>query len=132
MAKKEYSTGETFLFLWGMIFLFLVIFMGFDGVSSAILATISISFLFLLLFIEEIQAWRARKKRYVYRRREGIPTEVRQKVWHRDGGECQRCGSTEMIEYDHIIPVSKGGSNTENNIELLCKTCNRQKSARIE
>ncbi|MCD6311840.1 MAG: HNH endonuclease, partial [Elusimicrobia bacterium] len=30
------------------------------------------------------------------------------------------------------IPVSKGGSNTVRNIELLCESCNRKKNARIE
>jgi len=38
----------------------------------------------------------------------------------------------EKLEYDHIIPVSKGGSNTERNIQLLCEKCNRQKSATIQ
>ena len=48
------------------------------------------------------------------------------------GGQCCFCGSTEKLEFDHIIPVSKGGSNTANNIELLCRKCNRSKHARIE
>ncbi|MBF0103144.1 MAG: HNH endonuclease, partial [Desulfobacterales bacterium] len=42
-----------------------------------------------------------------------------------------RCGSRENLEYDHIIPVSKGGSNTARNIELLCEKCNREKSDKI-
>lgn len=102
---------------------------GLSGVISFILATF-ITFLFLLGY--SIREEQAQKKRYISRRREGIPSEVRRKVWHRDGGACQRCGSTEGLEFDHIVPVSRGGSNTEKNIELLCKTCNRQKSARIE
>jgi hypothetical protein len=61
-----------------------------------------------------------------------IPSEVRIRVWNRDGGKCKRCGAKEDLEFDHIIPVSKGGSNTENNIELLCKKCNRGKSNRIK
>ncbi len=60
-----------------------------------------------------------------------IPSEVRTKVFYRDGGKCKRCGAEEDLEFDHIIPVAKGGSNTENNIELLCKSCNRSKSDRI-
>ena len=65
-------------------------------------------------------------------RRERIPEHVRIAVWRRDGGECVRCGSRENLEYDHIIPVSKGGSNTTRNIELLCERCNRGKRDRIE
>lgn len=61
-----------------------------------------------------------------------IPSIIRTTVWLRDGGKCKNCGSQEELEFDHIIPVSKGGNNTENNIEILCKKCNRSKSAKIE
>ena len=64
-------------------------------------------------------------------RRERIPAEVRFLVWERDGGRCARCGSTEDLEFDHIIPVSKGGSSTEKNVQLLCAKCNREKRDRI-
>ena len=61
-----------------------------------------------------------------------IPSEVRVKVWLRDGGKCKRCGAEDDLEFDHIVPVAKGGSNTENNVELLCRSCNSKKSDRIE
>jgi Holliday junction DNA helicase RuvB len=64
--------------------------------------------------------------------RENIPSEVRRDVWRRDGGKCVKCGSRENLEYDHIIPVSMGGSNTARNIELLCENCNRSKGVSIE
>ncbi len=64
--------------------------------------------------------------------REPIPEAVRIAVWNRDGGRCVKCGSKERLEYDHIIPVSKGGSSTTRNIELLCETCNRSKSDKIQ
>lgn len=60
-----------------------------------------------------------------------IPPSVKLAVWQRDQGKCVQCGSNEKLEYDHIIPVSKGGSSTERNIQLLCEKCNREKSARI-
>lgn len=60
-----------------------------------------------------------------------ISSEVKQIVWNRDGGRCVCCNSTTELEFDHIIPVSKGGSNFENNIQLLCRNCNRTKSAKI-
>ncbi|MFB6271973.1 MAG: HNH endonuclease [Salinibacter sp.] len=66
------------------------------------------------------------------RRRGHIPSHVRRAVWQRDGGRCVRCGSTENIEFDHIVPVSKGGSSTTQNVELLCQRCNRSKSDKIE
>lgn len=61
-----------------------------------------------------------------------ISEEVRIAVWRRDQGKCARCGRRENLEYDHIVPVSKGGGNTARNIELLCQNCNRSKSNRIE
>jgi hypothetical protein len=65
------------------------------------------------------------------RRRQAIPEQVRHAVWRRDEGRCVECGSKEKLEYDHIIPWSKGGSDTERNLQLLCETCNRQKGASI-
>jgi 5-methylcytosine-specific restriction endonuclease McrA len=65
------------------------------------------------------------------RERQPIPDDVRTFVWQRDGGRCAKCGSQENLEYDHIIPVSKGGSNTARNIQLLCEKCNRSKGANI-
>ena len=60
-----------------------------------------------------------------------ISQSVKDKVWNRDGGQCVECGSNENLEFDHIIPHSKGGANTYRNIQLLCESCNRSKSAKI-
>lgn len=64
-------------------------------------------------------------------RREKIREDVRIFVWRRDEGRCVQCGSQENLEFDHVIPISKGGNNTARNIQLLCETCNRRKSDRI-
>ena len=63
--------------------------------------------------------------------REPIPDSVRLFVWQRDRGQCVKCGGREKLEFDHIIPVVSGGSNTERNIQLLCEGCNRSKGASI-
>jgi len=63
--------------------------------------------------------------------RERIPQDVMDAVWRRDEGKCVKCGSKENLEFDHIIPVSKGGANTYRNIQLLCEKCNREKSNKI-
>jgi hypothetical protein len=60
-----------------------------------------------------------------------IPQQVKNLVWKRDGGKCRECGNIERLEFDHIIPFSKGGSNTYRNIQLLCETCNRKKNNKI-
>jgi HNH endonuclease len=64
-------------------------------------------------------------------RREQIPESVRMFVWQRDQGKCVKCNSSEKLEFDHIIPVIKGGANTERNIQLLCENCNRSKGKDI-
>ncbi|MGD0879240.1 MAG: HNH endonuclease [Anaerolineales bacterium] len=60
-----------------------------------------------------------------------IPEDVKLYVWKRDQGRCVKCGSQINLEYDHIIPVDKGGSNTARNIQLLCEACNRRKGDKI-
>ena len=65
------------------------------------------------------------------RRREIIPEDVRIFVWRRDEGRCVQCGSNERLEFDHVIPLSRGGSSTERNLQLLCEFCNRSKSDKI-
>lgn len=60
-----------------------------------------------------------------------IPDDVQILVWNRDGGKCVKCGSQEFLEFDHIIPFSKGGSNSARNIQLLCQKCNRTKLDKI-
>jgi hypothetical protein len=60
-----------------------------------------------------------------------ISQQVKDLVWNRDNGKCSVCGSNEKLEFDHIIPFSKGGSNTYRNIQLLCELCNRTKTNKI-
>lgn len=64
-------------------------------------------------------------------RRDPIPEDVKLVVWARDGGACIRCGSKESLHFDHVIPVSKGGSNEAVNVQILCQTCNLKKSDKI-
>ncbi len=64
-------------------------------------------------------------------RREAIPEDVKLVVWTRDGGACVRCGSKQGLHFDHIIPLAKGGGNSEANIQILCQTCNLKKGDKI-
>lgn len=64
-------------------------------------------------------------------RREAIPRAVQREVWQRDGGHCVECGTNEKLCFDHIIPFSRGGSNTIRNLQLLCERCNLSKGNRI-
>ncbi len=48
-------------------------------------------------------------------------------VLARYGNKCQRCGSAESLTRDHIIPISKGGSDDHTNLQPLCRDCNTRK-----
>ena len=61
-----------------------------------------------------------------------IPGDVQREVYERDNGQCTQCGSTENLNFDHIIPFSKGGSSkTASNIQLLCAKHNLKKGAKF-
>jgi hypothetical protein len=60
-----------------------------------------------------------------------IPDAVRAAVIVRDGGRCRRCGSTRNLEVDHIVARSRGGSSEEDNLQALCRRCNRRKARKI-
>jgi len=60
--------------------------------------------------------------------RAAIPSAVRLTVFDRDRNRCVWCSSVENLALDHIIPVSKGGSDSIENLQTLCRTCNCRKS----
>ncbi|WAC07637.1 MAG: HNH endonuclease signature motif containing protein [Thermodesulfobacteriota bacterium] len=64
-----------------------------------------------------------------------IPRPIQFRVLKRENQVCRSCGkpvADDDIHFDHIIPWSKGGSTEESNIQLLCGTCNRKKSDKLE
>ena len=62
---------------------------------------------------------------------------LRRQILDRDNHTCKYCGNSTLnepnllLEIDHIIPVSKGGLTTEENLQTLCWKCNRHKSDKI-
>jgi hypothetical protein len=64
-------------------------------------------------------------------RRGVIPADLRILVWERDQGTCVDCGSSQDLQFDHIIPVSMGGGTSEDNLQILCGPCNRGKGASL-
>lgn len=78
-----------------------------------------------------IRCSQSKPKKEEEQRSRRISQQVKREVWRRDKGRCADCGSRVNLEYDHIVPFSKGGSNTARNIELLCEKCNRSKHNKI-
>ena len=52
---------------------------------------------------------------------------TRRAVFARDGWTCQYCGARSNLTVDHVIPRSKGGDSTWENIVASCAPCNRRK-----
>jgi len=59
-------------------------------------------------------------------RRKSVPT--RNGILKRDKHSCQYCGSRYQLTIDHIIPKSRGGSDTWDNLITSCHPCNNKKS----
>lgn len=54
-------------------------------------------------------------------------------IGRRDGFLCRKCKAvTTNLQIDHVIPISKGGTNELDNLQLLCPPCNLTKSDRLE
>ena len=61
-----------------------------------------------------------------------VTNRMRFFIYERDGYRCQICGRrTRDLEVDHIIPISKGGKSTPNNLQTLCHWCNYRKGSDI-
>lgn len=60
---------------------------------------------------------------------ERIPFTRKEKlaVWAKYNYECNYCGRLYDLQIDHIRPVSKGGTNHPDNLQLLCRSCNMKK-----
>ncbi len=52
---------------------------------------------------------------------------TRRAVFARDDWTCQYCGSRSNLTVDHVVPRSKGGPSTWENIVASCAPCNRRK-----
>ena len=70
--------------------------------------------------------WRGRK----------IPAQLQEQVRKRAHFLCEYCHTSEIWQYsrftvDHIIPVSRGGTDTQENLALACFHCNRRKGRRV-
>ena len=51
-------------------------------------------------------------------------------VYVLNGRMCIYCGATENLTLDHIVPIARGGSHSEDNLVVACGSCNSSKNAK--
>jgi len=67
-----------------------------------------------------------------------VRAPVRRAVWLRDGGRCtfltssgHRCRERRFLEFDHAVPLARGGPSTVENLRLRCRTHNQEEANRV-
>lgn len=67
--------------------------------------------------------------KYVKQNIQKVPL-TRENIYRRDNYECVYCGSShsKSLTLDHVIPQSKGGANSWDNLVTACRTCNGAKA----
>jgi hypothetical protein len=71
------------------------------------------------------------------RRARHIPAQVRRAVWERDQGQCTfvgtngtRCNARHYLEFDHVVPLARGGEATVGGLRLRCRAHNQYEAER--
>lgn len=61
-----------------------------------------------------------------------VPPRVKLRIYFRYRGRCQSCirklATGDVPQFDHIIALANGGTNSETNIQLLCSPCHKAKT----
>ena len=58
-----------------------------------------------------------------------VSESIRNGIFERYNNKCALCSSTDNLQLDHIVALSKGGRTVEENLQPLCEDCNRAKGA---
>lgn len=67
-----------------------------------------------------------RLHKYVYLPYRGVML-TRQNIFKRDHHKCQYCGTSDDLTLDHVVPKSRGGRTSWDNLTTACKRCNSRK-----
>lgn len=58
---------------------------------------------------------------------EGLEPIIVKEIFERDNYTCQKCSCKDNLTIDHKIPLSKGGTNDKENLQVYCLRCNQKK-----
>ena len=64
-----------------------------------------------------------------------FPYGVKRELFQAQGGRCMYCGGwqrLDLMDIDHKQPLSPGGSDDGDNLQLLCRTCNTRKGPKTD
>jgi len=84
---------------------------------------------------ERIEREKQAKRHYIRKRRTEFASkqaDLMLALIERDGYQCKNCDSQDDLSIDHIIPLSKGGRDELDNLQILCQSCNSSKGDRYE
>jgi hypothetical protein len=59
-----------------------------------------------------------------------VPRQLHRTLHHQARHKCANCGSQHALEIDHIHPFAQGGTNTAENLRVLCRNCNQRRVRR--
>lgn len=62
----------------------------------------------------------------------GVTRSQRERILERDNYSCQHCGAKSHLSIDHILPVSRGGTSEDENLQVLCMSCNTSKGNKLK
>jgi 5-methylcytosine-specific restriction protein A len=90
---------------------------------------------FARVSVESVRVRADRRRRHLVlsapTKARSISVGRRTRILARDGFRCRRCGNgpkDERLLIDHVVPVSRGGSNDDSNLQTLCEPCNQGKA----
>ena len=81
-----------------------------------------------LIYKDSLQSGHNRKRRG----RLKDYNKILKKLLYKYKFACVLCGTKDKLTIDHIHPVSKGGGDEISNLQILCRSCNSKKGARLE
>ena len=85
---------------------------------------------FLDLVIAILRATRKNERTVKATERTGWPKGLKSRLMRHQSNTCSYCGHRRIarsMDIDHMTPVSRGGSNNESNLQVICRPCNQRK-----